>query len=170
MGMENLRAVRPGVRVHVDSNLNCRDNLDDLWLLGHYSNFKSEETSFVWIWRICKKFRFWRFWIVFQNLIFFSFDQKSCGRAHFTHRFARAAVNCSSVNSLDKTYAFHYLAAIFWKLVHIDSLRILYDISSKNKTFSSFEKKIEIPKMSYSHGTSFFAFQVRVVTKLSKII
>ena len=43
------------------SNLNARDNLDACRLLVHYANLKSEETSFMWIWLIFKKFQLWNF-------------------------------------------------------------------------------------------------------------
>ena len=70
---KTARSARGGARAHMMiSNLNSYDNLDDFWLLDHYSNLKSEETSFVWISCIFKKFQFWKFENFFKIWNFFA--------------------------------------------------------------------------------------------------
>ena len=76
-GGENCaQRARGGARALMSiSNLNLHDNLDDFWPLGHQYNLKSEETSFVWISCIFKKFQFWKFDNFFKIWIFFAFWQ-----------------------------------------------------------------------------------------------
>ena len=60
---KSARSVRGSARTLMYiSNWNTRDNLDACGLLDHFSNLKSEETNFIWVWRIFKKFQFWKFW------------------------------------------------------------------------------------------------------------
>ena len=51
-------------------NLNLHENVDAFWLLGHWHSLKSEETGFMWIWCVFKKFQFWKFFKISKKLIF----------------------------------------------------------------------------------------------------
>lgn len=67
MRMENLRTARSGVRALMwISNLNCRNDLDDLSLLGHYSSLKSEDYFRM------NMTHFQNFLIILKNFNFFS--------------------------------------------------------------------------------------------------
>jgi len=52
------------------SNSYSRDNSNDFWLLANNSHWKSEETNFVWKWRILKKFQFSNCFNIWKNFLF----------------------------------------------------------------------------------------------------
>ena len=69
---KTAHSAREGARALMTiSNLNSHNDLDDFWLLDHYFNLKSEETSFVWISCIFKKFQFWKFGFFLWKFEFF---------------------------------------------------------------------------------------------------
>ena len=64
---KNARSARGSARTLFSIwNLNSHENLDAFWSLDHYISSKSEETGFMWIWCIFKKFQFWNFFKILK--------------------------------------------------------------------------------------------------------